>query len=209
MRPKLIIFDLWGTLVFQNSKLKKEDFFVFYKSLGIDLKTERDFQNFSMIFQKNMKESNSWEELGGKIIKETIGENSQKSEKLVSFLKENFSCQLFDDAKEILNLPFQKAILTDSPKFLFSNLNLEKYFQIFTPKETKFLKPDQRAFLAVLDFFKVKPEEALMVGDEIERDLNPARNLGMETVLIDRENKIVNSSIRKISSLKELKDILI
>jgi FMN phosphatase YigB (HAD superfamily) len=48
-----------------------------------------------------------------------------------------------------------------------------------------------------------------MVGDEIERDLIPAKNLGMETILIDRENKIKNADFKKISSLKELKAILI
>jgi len=56
---------------------------------------------------------------------------------------------------------------------------------------------------------KVKPEEVLMIGDEIERDLIPAKNLGMEAILIDRENKIVNPPVQKISSLSELKNILI
>jgi putative hydrolase of the HAD superfamily len=85
---------------------------------------------------------------------------------------------------------------------------LEKYFQIFTPKETKFSKPDERAFLAVLNFFKTKPEETLMVGDEIERDLIPAKKLGMETILIDRENKIKDAQFKKIGSLKELKNLI-
>lgn len=209
MERKLIIFDLWGTLAFQNPKLKTEEFFNFYSSLGIDLKTKEDFQNFSKIFAKIMKESENWEELGVKLIRETLGEDFQKGKKLANFLRENLSCQLFDDAKEILNLPLPKAILTDSPKFLFSNLGLEKYFQIFTPKETNFLKPDQRAFLVVLDFFKVKPKEALMVGDEIERDLIPAKNLGMDTILVERKNKIENSIFKKISSLKELKNFLV
>jgi len=71
------------------------------------------------------------------------------------------------------------------------------------------LKPDPRAFLAVLEKLKVKPEEVLMIGDEVERDLIPAKNLGMEVILIDRENKIENTPIRKISSLAELKYILI
>lgn len=210
MKPKLIIFDLFGTLIFQTSKIKKEDFFVFYKSLGIKLEKKEDFENFSKIFAKATKSSSSWQELSQKVIKETLGEeNKEKVDKLAQFLKENLIYQLFEDAKEIINLPFQKAILTDAPHFLFSNLGLEKYFQIFTPKETKFLKPDERAFLAVLDFFRVKPKEVLMVGDEIERDLISAKKLGMEAILIDRESKIKNPPIRKISSLGELKNILI
>jgi len=48
-----------------------------------------------------------------------------------------------------------------------------------------------------------------MVGDELERDLIPAKKLGMETILIDRENKIENPPVKKINSLDELKQILI
>ena len=125
------------------------------------------------------------------------------------FLKRNVDCGLFDDVKEAIKLPEQKAILTTGSAFLFSNLGLEKHFKIFTPKETKFIKPDTRAFLIVLEKFKVKPEQAVMVGDEIERDILPAEKLGIKAILIDRENKIKNYLGIKIRSLIELKDILI
>jgi len=210
MKPKLIIFDLFGTLIFQTSKIKKEDFFIFYKSLGIKLEKKEDFENLSKIFAKAMKTSSNWQELSRDVIKKTLGkEDREKSEKLSQFLKENLIYQPFDDVKEIIGLPYKKAILTDAPEFLFSNLDSKKYFQIFTPKETKFQKPDERAFLVVLNFFKVKPKETLMVGDEVERDLIPAKEMGMEVILIDREDKIENSPARKISSLRELKNILI
>jgi putative hydrolase of the HAD superfamily len=210
MKINLLIFDLFGTLIFQNPKLKKEDFFVFYKSLGMKLEKREDFENLSKIFAKAMKSSSNWQELSQRVIKEALGEEKgERIEKLAKFLKENLIYQPFDDVKEVINLPYEKAILTDASRFLFSGLGFEKYFQIFTPKETKFLKPDPKAFLAVLNFFKVKPEETLMIGDELERDLIPAKNLGMEAILIDRENKIKNTPIKKISSLKELKEILI
>ena len=125
------------------------------------------------------------------------------------FLKRNVNCKLFDDVKEAIKLPEQKAILTTGSSFLFSNLGLEKHFKIFTPKETKFIKPDPRAFLIVLEEFNVKPKETVMVGDEIERDILPAEKLGIKTILIDRENKIKDYSGIKIRSLSELKNILV
>jgi len=133
----------------------------------------------------------------------------EKTQALADFYKENLVYKLYDDVKEIVNLPFQKAILTSGAGFLIKKLGLEKFAEVFTPKETKFLKPDKRAFLVVLEKLKVKPEEALMVRDEIERDLIPAKNLGMGAILIDRENKIENAPFKKISSLKELKNLLI
>jgi HAD superfamily hydrolase (TIGR01509 family) len=206
MKPKLIIFDLIGTLVSPGSKKRPEEFFEFYLSLGINPKIKEKTLEFQKVFVQAMKNSKSWEDLGEEIAKAIFKkEYKEKGRKLSQFLKENLNYRLFDDAKEIFDLPYQKAILTESPHFLFSHLNLEKYFQIFTPKETKFSKPDERAFLTVLNFFKIKPEEALMVGDEIERDLIPAKKLGMDVILIDRKNEMKDYQIPKIDSLAKLK----
>ena len=99
--------------------------------------------------------------------------------------------------------------MSANARFLIKSLGLEKFAKIFTPKETKFLKPDPKAFLTVLETLRVKPERTLMVGNEIERDLIPAKRLGMKVILIDRENKIKNTQIKKINSLEELKIILV
>ena len=209
MKLKLIIFDLFGTLVFSVEKLKREDFFAFYQKLGIELKTEKDIKLFTSLFAQLMTQSAGWQDFSQKLLEKVIQKTDQEIvNKLTNFFKENIDYQLYDDAKEIIELSYQKAILTSAAPFLFSNLGLEKYFEIFTPRETKFLKPDPRAFLAVLEKLKVKPEETLMVGDEVERDLIPAQKLGMKTVLVDRENKVKDYSGIKINSLREIKNIL-
>jgi putative hydrolase of the HAD superfamily len=210
MKAKLIIFDLFGTLVFSVEKIKREDFFAFYQKLGIKFKTEKDVKLFTSLFVRLMTQSAGWQDFSQKLLEKVIQKTDQETvNKLANFFKENIVYQLYDDAKEIIGLPHQKAILTSAAPFLFSNLGLEKYFKIFTPRETKFLKPDPKAFLAVLEKLKVKLEETLMVGDEVERDLIPAKKLGMETMLIDRENKIENPPVKKINSLAELKQILV
>jgi len=210
MKPKLIIFDLFGTLAFPVEKLKREDFFAFYKKIGIELKTNQDIKSFISVFAQISNQATSWYDLSEKLLKRFLGKaDLEKTQALADFYKENLVYKLYDDVKEIVNLPFQKAILTSGAGFLIKKLGLEKFAEVFTPKETKFLKPDKRAFLVVLEKLKVKPEEALMVRDEIERDLIPAKNLGMGAILIDRENKIENAPFKKISSLKELKNLLI
>ncbi|MEK6976283.1 MAG: HAD family hydrolase [Candidatus Thermoplasmatota archaeon] len=45
-------------------------------------------------------------------------------------------------------------------------------------------KPDPKAFLAVLDRLGVKPEHALMVGDNEDFDITPAKALGMQTAWV-------------------------
>jgi len=210
MKPKLIIFDLFGTLAFPVEKLKREDFFAFYKKIGIEFKTDQDIKSFISLFAQMSNQATNWHDLSEKLLKGFLGKaDLEKTQALADFYKENLIYKLYDDVKEIVNLPFQKAILTAGAGFLIKKLGLEKFARVFTPKETIFLKPDPRAFLAVLEKLKVKPEEVLMIGDEIERDLIPAKKLGLEAILIDRENKIVNPPVQKISSLSELKNILI
>jgi len=209
MKPKLIIFDLFGTLVFPIEKLKKDKYFSFYKSLGIELKTPEDIKMFTDIFTHLMNFAENWRDFSQKLLEKVMRITDQKtSDKLSNFFEENIVYQVYEDVKDVINLPCQKAILTAAAKFLFSNLELEKYFKVFTPKETRFLKPDIRTFSAVLEKFNVLPEETVMIGDEIERDLIPAKKLGMESILIDRDNKIKNTSFQKISSLRELKKII-
>jgi putative hydrolase of the HAD superfamily len=50
-------------------------------------------------------------------------------------------------------------------------------------------KPHPSIFLAVLDRLEVRPEAAAMVGDSPEDDIDGARSLGLEAVLLDREGR--------------------
>lgn len=50
-------------------------------------------------------------------------------------------------------------------------------------------KPDPAAFRLVLDNLGVRPEDALMVGDNEDFDIAPARALGMQTCWVDREGR--------------------
>lgn len=204
---KLIIFDLIGTLARFESKIKESDYINFYRKLGINLKNKDEIKNFIKEFRKLLSFSKSWIDLSNNLLKKFLKKFSKKKIKeLAEFYNKNMYFKFFDDVKYILDLPIKKAILTRTGKFLFKELKLEKFFKIFTPRETKFLKPDKRAFIAVLNYHKSKPEETIMVGDEPEIDLIPAKEIGILPILIDRENKIKNYKGIKIDSLKKLKD---
>ncbi|MFQ6049529.1 MAG: HAD family hydrolase [Candidatus Paceibacterales bacterium] len=208
MKPKLVIFDFWGTLAyFPMTDLK--EFYSSLKDFGIKVKTAKEIKRFSSLFSKSMCFSENWLDFSQQILEGFVEKpRKEKTKVLSNFLKEKLVFELYDDIKEALNLPFKKAILTNSARLLVENSGLQASAKIFTPKETKFLKPDKRAFLAVLRELKAKPEESLMIGDEIERDLIPAQNLGMETILIDRNNSVSEAPMKKIRSLRELRDIL-
>jgi putative hydrolase of the HAD superfamily len=50
-------------------------------------------------------------------------------------------------------------------------------------------KPHETIFRAALEQLGVEPEEAAMVGDSIEDDIDGARALGMRALLVDREGR--------------------
>lgn len=209
---KLILFDFSKTLGFDNYKVPLEEFFSFHQTLGIDLKHPEKLKEFNKIFGKLIGFSKSWLDFSQKLLKELkIPDFEKKAKILADFYQKNLTFELYSDVKEVINLPFKKGILTAQARFLIEHLHLEEWAELFTPLETKFLKPDPRAFLVPLKKFKVKAEEALMVGDEVERDIMPAQKLGMKAILIDRNNsvKLNNPSFPKIHSLKELKGVLV
>jgi HAD superfamily hydrolase (TIGR01662 family) len=65
-------------------------------------------------------------------------------------------------------------------------------------------KPHASIFRAVLKLLEVDPQEALMVGDSVDDDIEGARGIGMQAVLIDRLGLKPDYAPR-IESLRELK----
>ena len=64
-------------------------------------------------------------------------------------------------------------------------------------------KPHESIFRALLDRLGVMPEEAVMVGDTIEDDIDGARAVGMRAVLLDREGRYPEIEGR-LDDLREL-----
>jgi putative hydrolase of the HAD superfamily len=65
------------------------------------------------------------------------------------------------------------------------------------------IKPDPSIFRAALERLQVAPEDAVMVGDQPEDDVEGARSIGMDALLLDREDRFPERADR-IRSLGEL-----
>ena len=70
------------------------------------------------------------------------------------------------------------------------------------------LKPDKAAFEAVLKDLKVKPSEAIMVGDNVEHDIRPAKALGLKTVLVNHDGNRPGAELAD-ASIKSLKELIV
>jgi len=93
-----------------------------------------------------------------------------------------------DDFLKIFSKQYKIGILgqygKDFRQFL-EEINLNKYFTFAEVQDDyKITKPDPRYFEAVLKKCKCKPEESMMVGDRIDKDIIPAKMVGMKTIRI-------------------------
>jgi len=93
-----------------------------------------------------------------------------------------------DDFLKISSKQYKIGILgqygKDFRQYL-EEINLNKYFTFAEVQDDyKITKPDPRYFEAVLKKCKCKPEESIMVGDRIDKDIIPAKMVGMKTIRI-------------------------
>lgn len=61
---------------------------------------------------------------------------------------------------------------------------LECFTYQFTQDNFPITKPDMRYYEQIVQAIGVDPQECIMVGDRIDKDIIPAKQLGMKTVLI-------------------------
>jgi putative hydrolase of the HAD superfamily len=64
-------------------------------------------------------------------------------------------------------------------------------------------KPHEAIFLRMLELLDVRPEEAAMVGDTLEDDVEGARSVGMRAVLVDRDGRYP-AVAERLDDLREL-----
>lgn len=157
---KAYIFDLWDTLAYLDNKLK--------------------FPNHKEMLIKKFENINISKEDRAKCIDIT------KKQKLY----------LFDDSREVIirlkKEGYKVAIISNiySLSGELAKKELKDFLALFDfiafSYEFGISKPNLNIFNVTLDKLNVKPEEAVMVGNKIDKDIAPAKELGMRAILIDR-----------------------
>jgi putative hydrolase of the HAD superfamily len=69
-------------------------------------------------------------------------------------------------------------------------------------------KPDPQIFRVALERLAVRPEESVYVGDNLTYDVQPAQQIGMTGVLLDRRGRYLDFEGHRIASLDELPSLL-
>jgi 8-oxo-dGTP diphosphatase/putative hydrolase of the HAD superfamily len=98
-------------------------------------------------------------------------------------------------------------------KIFLEESNVLKYFTFSEIQDDyKITKPDPRYFEAILNKCNCKPAESIMVGDRIDKDIIPAKMVGMKTIRIrtglhkNQEPRIVEEipdlTVNKLEEIK-------
>jgi len=96
--------------------------------------------------------------------------------------------------KELKSMGVRMAVLSNHHNHRalvehLRSLDLDRYFlRIFSSAQLGVRKPDPRAFGECLSALKVSSEEAIFIGDSLEKDMAGAKACGMKTILVEGES---------------------
>ena len=132
-------------------------------------------------------------------------------EELYDVFARSESWRLYPDVLEILKIlrakSFTLYVLSNWDSRLADickNLGLSAYFnEIIISSLIGFEKPDPEIYRFALKQAGVNPENSLHIGDDLELDFQPARSLGMHSLLLDRFDRYEPQPYR-ITSLSEV-----
>lgn len=105
-----------------------------------------------------------------------------------------------DEYREPLEMKLQTALGAGELEPLFET--------IITPDEAGRQKPAKSFYEPVLDAFDIISDEAMMVGDSWNRDLQPAKEMGLHTVLLSEDVPNGADPDYHITDITELEDII-
>ena len=84
--------------------------------------------------------------------------------------------------------------------------NLKPYFTTVTNSEMVGVKkPNPQIFNHALNKAGADPSESVMIGDNLEADIQGAVNVGMDAILFDQSKSLENHNYKRVSHLMDLK----
>ena len=223
-----IIFDLDNTLL---DFIKMKQFAVkaaitAMNEAGLNVDEEKAYQDIIDLYVDK-----GWEnqQVFDDYLNQTIGEVSNKilAAGIVAYRRAREATLLVypnvnKTLIELIKMGIKLAVVSDAPSreawMRLYYLNLHHLFDpVLTFDDTGVRKPSPKPFRMALDYLKVKPEEALMVGDWPERDVVGAKQIGMKTIFArygDTFGTIdsgadweINDIYEVVAIIKELNDV--
>jgi len=203
---KILIWDLDGTLTRPSKRVEMvfaaKIFKKAAKYLNTDVKTaKKRFKKMVKTFKGSTLTLNKMGVPGFRAVAQI--QNEIKWKKYIK--QDDKLIKMFKNLKN-----YRHLLLTDNTKKAGEKklklLGLKP--QIFEKKffgiDLQITKPKLELFQKVLDYTKVSPSKHLMIGDMVQKDIIPAKKLGMKTCLAWSKSKHADISIKNIYQIEKL-----
>jgi putative hydrolase of the HAD superfamily len=190
---KAIIFDLDNTLL---DFIKMKQFSVkaaitAMNEAGLEVDEKKAYED---IFDLYMERGWENQQVFDDYLNQTVGEVSNKilAAGIVSYRRAREATLLVypnvnKTLIQLIKMGINLAVVSDAPSreawMRLYYLNLHHVFDpVLTFDDTGVRKPSPKPFQMALDYLKIKPNEAIMIGDWPERDVVGAKEIGMKTI---------------------------
>lgn len=200
---KVVVFDLDDTLISEKDYIKSG-----FEHIAYIYSDKYKFNNIEVfnilmaLFNENT--SNVFNRFYEKMNIEYSIEDIKKD--IFEYRNHIPKIQFFEDVIPTINDLKSKGIklgmITDGYKETQRNkikvLDLEKYIDYIIVTDElgrEFWKPHQKSFIMMKDYFNVEYNEMVYIGDNPLKDFKAGNDLGMNTIMISRMNKIYNKIV--------------
>lgn len=211
---KRIIFDIDNTLI----PFKKR-YFEEIKNVLKDLEIKYTDKDYNEILKAFSEYENIYYTFNRKLMIDFINKYTKKQypEEFMYKMTERWSNCGIDEIEEgiketleYLQTKYELVILSDWYKDQqvkkLEKADFLKYFKnIYTAENTR-RKPFKEAFMKAIG--DNKPEECIMVGDDLERDIKGALNVGLQAIWYNPNNTLQDKEYQIITKIEQLKTIL-
>ena len=200
VKIKAVLFDLYGTLAYvknpvTHTEISEHLFSKGYEVSPQQLKAAWTFVSFIDYPKYGYK---NWRSYFSKIFwRLKVKVNEETLSPIVKLL-ESKPYQLYPDAAGAVikarENGFKTAIVTTIAYFQFKKAiqPIRNYFDfIMTGYEAGCDKTNPKMYRKVLEILNARPEEAVMIGDDVPIDIILPKKLGINAILLNREGKNV------------------
>jgi len=189
---KAIIFDLDNTLIdfLKMKTVSIEEAVRAMNGAGLKEKQEKAIKKIFEIYDKIGMESKDifqkyLKEVYGKVDYRILGCGIAAYRRVHTSFYEPYP-HVIPTLIKFKEMGIKLAILTDAPRvkawIRLCSIKVDPFFDfVVSYDDTKKFKPNKKPFNFILKKLLEKPEDCLMVGDNIERDIYGAKKVGMKT----------------------------
>lgn len=200
---KLIIFDLWKTLAYRDTKQGSTS-----KMLEVT-KVDIPKDQFVKIFEESLQ-TKKWrkEYLAYKLLCKNMGLKTTKEnvELLMKIRKDaEKKTKLYGHSikllKELRKQGYKIALISNTSVFAIKEIKKTKLLNYIDYPIYSFnvgvIKPNKKIYLEALKTAKCKPKDALMIGDKLIDDVLPPRKLGINAIHFTGDYEELKKELKK------------